>query len=105
MTAPALMVGLALAIALVAGGAAAACASGNALKKLAAVLTALVGAGLALALLGAPSAALLAGVVIAFGYCVVGAAVAVRLHEAYGSIETSDLDAADEQDEPRGLET
>ena len=101
MTSLALMVGLALAIALVAGGAAAAFASSNALKKVAAILTALGGATLAAALLGAPSSALLAGAAIAFAYCVVGVAVVVRLQEAYGSIETSELDAADEQDEPR----
>lgn len=102
---PALMIGLALAMALVLGGAVAAFASGNALKKVAAILSALVGAGLAAALLGAPSGTLIAVAAIAFAYCVVGVAVLVRLQEAYGSIETSDLDAADEQDEPREPET
>jgi hypothetical protein len=102
---PALMVGLALAIALVAAGAVAAFASSNALKKVAAVLTALVGAALVAAMLGAPSSVLIAAAAIAFAYCAVGIAVVVRLQEAYGSIETSDLDAADEQDESREPET
>jgi hypothetical protein len=101
----ALMIGLALAVALVAGGAVAAYGAGNALKKTAAVITALAGALLALALLGAPSAALLAVAAIALAYCIVGVAVTVRLQEMYGSVEASDLDAADEQDEPRRAET
>jgi hypothetical protein len=95
------MIGLALAIALVAGGAVAAFASSNVLKKVAALLTALVGAALSAALLGAPSSLLIAAAAVVFAYCAVGVAVAVRLQEAYGSIETGDLDAADEQDEPR----
>jgi hypothetical protein len=94
------MVGLALAIALVLGGAVAAFASRTVLKKVAALLTALVGAALAGALIGAPSNLLIAAAAIAFAYCAIGVAVAVRLQEAYGSIDTSDLDAADEQDEP-----
>jgi len=101
----ALLICLALAVALVAGGAVAAFASGNALKKTAATMASLVGAVLALALLGAPGGALVAGAAIALAYCVVGVAVAVRLQEAYGGIETSDLDAADDQDEPRRAET
>jgi hypothetical protein len=99
------IIGLALAVALVAGGAVTAFASSNALKKTAAVVTALAGALLALALLGAPSVALVAAVAVAFAYCVVGVAISVRLQEAYGSVETGDVDAADEQDEPRGPET
>jgi uncharacterized membrane protein AbrB (regulator of aidB expression) len=105
VTSPTLMVGLALAIALVTAGAVTAFVSSNALKKVAAVLTALVGATLAAALLGAQSSLLIAVAAIAFAYCVVGIAVVVRLQEAYGSIESSDLDAADEQDEPREPET
>jgi hypothetical protein len=105
VTSPALMVGLALAIALVAGGAVAAFVSSNALKKVAALLTAFVGAGLAAALLGAPSSVLTAVAAIGFAYCALGVAVVVRLQEAYGSVETSDIDAVDEQDEPREPET
>lgn len=101
MTSAPFMAGLAIAIALVLGGAVAAYVSSNVLKKVAALLTALVGAALAAALIGAPSKLVIAAAAIAFGYCAVGVAVAVRLQEAYGSIETSDLDAADEQDEPK----
>jgi hypothetical protein len=101
VTSSSLFFGLALGVALVAGGSVAAFAAANALKKIAAVLTALVGAGLVLALMGAPSVALFAFVAIAFAYCILGVAIAVRLQEAYGSAELSELDAADEQDEPR----
>lgn len=99
------MIGLTLAIALVAGGAVTAFASANALKKVAAVLTALAGAAFTAALLGGPNVVLIAVAAIAFAYCVMGVAVVVRLQEAYGSIETGELDAADEQDEPREPET
>lgn len=101
MTALALMLGLALAVALVIGGAVGALASNNALKKVAAVLTAFIGAGLALAVMGAPSLALVVVAALGFAYCLVGVAIVVRLQEAYSSIEFPDLDAADEQDEPR----
>ena len=101
MTSLALVFGLALGVALLSGGSVAAFASAHALKKVAAVLMALVGAALVLALLGAPSAAVLAAVAIAFAYCIVGVAIAARLQEAYGSVELDELDAADEQDEPR----
>jgi hypothetical protein len=105
VTTPALAVGLALAIALVAGGAVTAFVSANAVKKISATLTCLVGAGLTLALLGAPSSAVIAVVAIALGYAAIGVAITVRLQEAYGGIEASDLDAADEHDEPREPET
>jgi hypothetical protein len=105
VTAPALFLSLALAVALVAGGAVAAFASGNALKKIAAVLIALVGATLALGVLGAPTIALSAAVAIALAYVATGVAVAVRLQEAYGAIEAREIDAADERDEPRETET
>ncbi len=100
MSAWALMLGLGLAVALFAGAAAGAFAAGNALKKLAAIFISLVAAALTLALLGASSAAPIAVMAIAFAYCLVGVALVVRLQEAYGSIEQSDLDAADERDEP-----
>jgi hypothetical protein len=94
------MIGLALAVALIAGGAAAAFTSNHALKKVAAATVALVGACVALALLGAPTIALLAGVGLALAYCLVGVAVVVRLQEAYGSVEQTHLDSIDDQDEP-----
>lgn len=101
MSAPALTLGLALAVALLAGGAVTAFTANNALKKIAAVLTALVGAALSLSLVGAPSVAIIGAVAIALAYCVIGVSVAVRLQEAYGSVDLNEADAADEQDEPR----
>ena len=97
----ALLLGLALAVSLIVGGAVTAFVSGNALKKVVAVATALIGADVALALLGAPSVALVAASALAFAYCLIGAAVVVRLQEAYGGVELPEVDAADEQDEPR----
>jgi hypothetical protein len=94
------MIGLALAVALIAGGAVTTFASNNALKKVTAVVSSLVGACVALALLGAPAAALVAGVALAFAYCIAGVAIAVRLQEAYGSVEQAHLDSVDDQDEP-----
>lgn len=105
MIAPTLYAVLALAIALVAGGAVTAFASSNALKRVMAVLVALVGAALALGALGAPAIAVTAAVAIALGYVAVGVAVVVRIQEAYGAVEMRDLDAADEEDEPRESET
>ncbi|HYD73749.1 MAG TPA: hypothetical protein VEF55_11470 [Candidatus Binatia bacterium] len=105
MSSPALLVGLALAIALVVAGAVASFASGNALKKVTAVLIALAGAAFAAAMVGAPSNLLIGAAAIAFAYCGVGVAVVVRLQEAYGTTETHEIDAADEQDEPREPET
>jgi len=102
MTAPALLAGLVLAIALIASGAVGAFTTANALKKVGAIAVALGGALLALALLQAPNLALIALVAVSFAYAVVGVALAVRLQEAYGVIETDEIDAADEQDEPRG---
>jgi uncharacterized protein YaiL (DUF2058 family) len=101
VSAPALTLGLALAVALLAGGAVTAFTVNNALKKIAAVLTALVGAALSLSLVGAPSVAIIGAVAIALAYCVIGVSVAVRLQEAYGSVDLNEADAADEQDEPR----
>lgn len=101
MNAPGLVLALALSVVLLSGGAVAAFASANTLKKVAAVLIALAGAALALAALQAPSLAIVASIAIAFGYAVVGVAVVVRLQEAYGSIESDEIDAADRQDEPR----
>lgn len=96
---------LALGVALVAGGAVAAFASANALKKITAVVLALSGATLTLAALQAPAIAIVAAVAIAFAYAIVAVAVAVRVQEAYGVVETDEIDGADQQDEPRESET
>jgi hypothetical protein len=98
--------GGAFAIALVVAmaGVLAAFTSANAGKRVAAVLVALVAAMLALAAFGAPASALIAAGALAFVYCAVGVALMVRLQEAYGGIEVKDIDAADEQSEPRETE-
>lgn len=105
MNALAFVLTLALSVALLAGGAVAAFASANALKKVAGTLIALAGAATALAALQAPSLAVIAAVAIAFAYAVVGVAVVVRVQEAYGDIESDEIDAADRRDEPREPET
>lgn len=105
MSAPALVACLALAVALIASGVVTAFVSAGALKKVAAVVIALMGACLALAVLQAPSIAVLAAVATAFAYAVLGVALTARLQEAYGVTETDELDAADQDDEPRGGET
>ncbi len=92
---------LAVATFLTLAGAVAALSSGNAMKRLAGVLVALVGAALALAALGAPEESLTTAVAIAFGYAVVGVAVIVRLQETYGGVGAAEVDAADAQSEPR----
>ncbi len=99
MTVPVLVVGLSCALALIAGGAVTAFAAGNAIKKLAGVLVALVGAALVLGVVGAPSVAIVAAVAIALGYATIGVSLAVRAQEVYGVIEEHDLDAADAQQE------
>jgi len=71
----------------------------NALKRAAAIVVALIGATMAGAALGAPVNALIAGAVAAFAYAGLGAALAVRLQEGYGGVETPELDAADHADE------
>lgn len=92
---------LAIAIGVATAGAVAAHACANALKRVAATMVALSGAILALAVLGAPEASLISAAAIAFAYCLLGVAVVVRAQEAYGAIETGDLDAADDASEPR----
>jgi hypothetical protein len=88
------------AVVLLAIGATAAWASNNATKRLAALLVAQIGALIAWAALGAPLVGLVAGIAMAFAQLAVGAAVLVRLQEAYGTVEVADLDAADASREP-----
>jgi hypothetical protein len=90
---------VAAAIMLLMIGATAAWASGNAVKRLGAVIVAQLGALAAWAALGAPSGGLAAGVAVAFAQLAIGAAIMVRLQEAHGSVEIADLDAADASDE------
>jgi len=92
---------LGLAAALVMAGAVAAWTSPNAIKRLASVLIASFGAMMGLAALAAPTGVLVAGVAVAFAYLAIGAALIVRLQEGYSAVETPEIDAADEADEPR----
>lgn len=86
---------------LIIAGAAAALLSPNTIKRLAGVTIAGLGSVAALAALGAPEFALTSGVAVLFAQLTVGVAIAVRLQESYGSIEAPEIDAADEQSEPR----
>jgi hypothetical protein len=88
------------AIALVMSGAATALIVSNAIKRLAGLGIAGLGALAALALWAPPAAT--AGAVIVFVQVAVGVAIVVRLQESYGSIEMRDIDAADAELEPRG---
>lgn len=92
---------LAIALALTLSAALAAHSSTNATKRVGAVLVALIGAMLAAAALGAPAALLIGGGALGFAYCAVGVALIVRLQEGYGGVEIPEIDAADEQSEPR----
>lgn len=92
---------LAVAFALVFGGAATALTGANMVKRVAGVIAALTGAMLGLANLGASSAMLIAAVAIALAYCALGASLIVRFQESYGAIETQAIDDGDRNDEPR----
>jgi hypothetical protein len=90
----------AAAIALTMAGAATALIGQNAIKRLVGLTLAGLGALVALAL-WAPQA-VMAGAAILFAQVAIGAALAVRLQEAYGAIETREIDAADAASEPPG---
>lgn len=87
------------AVALAMLGAAAALILPNAIKRVAGLTLAGFGAVGALAVLGAPEGAVLAGVAVTFAYTAIGAAIAVRLQESYGSLEAGEIDAADAGDD------
>jgi hypothetical protein len=91
---------LAVAAALMMAGSVTAWAAGAAAKRVAGVLIVLIAAMAALGTLGAPAGAYMTAVAMAFGYCALGAALTVRLQEAYASTETREIDAADDSDEP-----
>lgn len=101
MSVAAEIAGFAVAVALALMSAMTAYASLNAIKRVAAVLVGLIAALVALALLGAPEAALIVGTALMFAYAALGVALVVRVQEAYGGVEVADLDAADEQAEPK----
>lgn len=89
----------AAALVLLLAGAVAAWASHNALKRLAGIALAMLGAILCLAALGAPNALLIAAAGAAFAQLAIGVAVSVRLQEGYGAIEAPEIDQADRQDD------
>ncbi len=91
---------LAIAVALMMAGSVTAWAASAAAKRVAGVLIVLIAAMVALAAFGAPAGAYMTAVAIAFGYCALGAALTVRLQEAYASTEAREIDAADDRDEP-----
>lgn len=91
---------LAASVALLLIGAAASWSAGNAVKRLAGFLVAELGALLALAAIGAPEGALIAGAAAALAQLCIGVALVVRLQEAYGGVDAAEIDAADDQSEP-----
>ena len=90
---------LAIAVALLLCSAFAAWAAANAIKRLAAVIIALVAAIMAGAASGAPGALLIGAAGIAFAYLAIGAVLVVRAQEEYGVVETSEIDSADARDD------
>lgn len=91
---------LTVAVALLILGAITAWTSANVVKRLVGLVLAQLGALISLAALHAPDGALLAAIALAAAQLIVGAALVVRLQEAYGGLEVPDFDAADDQSEP-----
>lgn len=89
------------AIALVVAGAAVGLLSSNAIKRLAGLSVAGLGAVASVAVFGAPEFAVTAGVAVVFAQLAVGVAIVVRLQESYAGIEAADIDRADAQSEHR----
>ncbi len=75
-------------------------ASANAVKRVCGLTLVVLAVLVALAAVHAPQAAIMAGVAVAFAQMLIGAAVLVRLQEAYGVIEVAEFDAADAKAEP-----
>lgn len=92
---------LAAALALSFAGVVGVFAAPNLIKRLFCIVIAQLGALLAGAVLGAPGAALAAGVALLFAQVGVAAALIVRIQEAYGVVETPEIDAVDADDEAR----
>lgn len=88
------------ALVLVSMGAVAVLGSANALKRVAGMVVAQIGALIALAALGAPQALLSVGALVAFAQTALGVALVVRLQEGYGEVEMHGIDAADAASEP-----
>ncbi|GAM98834.1 hypothetical protein U91I_02470 [alpha proteobacterium U9-1i] len=90
----------AVAVVMLIAGAVAAWTSANIAKRVVGVAIAQIGAVLGAMALGATSAALMAGIVVAMTQLLVGAALLVRLQEGYGGIEAREFDRADDESEP-----
>ena len=90
---------LAMSLLLALSGAIVAWTSANAVRRVAASVLAFMGALAALAALQAPVAAMIAALAVAAAFLLVGAALTVRLQEAYASAEAGDADAADADDD------
>lgn len=93
-------VAVALAGAFALAGAVVMLLAANVAKKLAGFGVALLGALAALAVLQAPGALLAAAVAVGFGYISLGGGLVVRLQEGYHSVETPEINRADQGDEP-----
>jgi hypothetical protein len=91
---------LALSVALLAVGAVMALSSANVAKRVAGLLIAHLAVLVALAALKVGGAVLMAGLGVCLAVLLLGVALLVRLQEAYGAVETLELDAADTQSEP-----
>lgn len=74
----------------------------NAVKRVGALVIAMLGAVMAAAAVGASDKLLIAAVAIAFAQLPIGAALVVRLQESYGEVETDAIDAADARDDAAG---
>lgn len=91
---------LALSVALLALGAVMALSSANVAKRVAGLLLAHLAVLMALAALKLGGSVLMAGLGAALAALLLGVALLVRLQEAYGAVETLDMDVADSQSEP-----
>lgn len=96
----ALRLEVALSVALLAVGAVMALSSANVVKRVAGLLIAHLAALMALASLKLGGVVLMAALGVALAVLLLGVALLVRLQEAYGAVETLDLDTADSQSEP-----
>lgn len=83
------------AVVLLVAGVLAAWTSANLMHRLAGVFMGMLGALIALAVLGAPGWIVAAGGAVALAQLIIGGAITVRLHEAYASSEISDADKAE----------
>lgn len=86
-------------VVLIVAGVLSAWTSVNVMRKLAGVFVAMLGALIALAVLGAPGWIVAAGGAVALAQVIMGGAIGVRLHEAYASSEMSDADKAEAEAE------